>query len=383
MPHNHPAHRVGEPEPGALLVGAEEEFLLIDATTGRPAPRIAAVLPDALELAGSQAQEELHQAQIELATSPCADLADLRAELLGLRSKLVLAAAPHEAVVVASGTYPAEMGAAGRLITAEDRFQTMARENSGLAREQLICGCHIHVSVPDPESAIRAMNLLRRFLPVLCALAANSPYWEGRDTGFDSYRTEVWARWPSAGPPGAFESRAQYEGLVDRLVESGVILDRAMAYFDVRPSDRFPTLEIRIADVMPTVDDVVAVAGLARALVAWCLRQEPPAPPLRHEFLRAATWRAARSGLGGALVDPLDGTARPAGDVVEGLLERVGDDLERLGDHTVVAGGVRAIVEGGNGATRQRRSYAHHRDLGDVLGALILGPDGSPGGDEA
>jgi len=109
------------------------------------------VLPDALELAGSQAQEELHQAQIELATSPCADLADLRAELLGLRSKLVLAAAPHEAVVVASGTYPAEMGAAGRLITAEDRFQTMARENSGLAREQLICGCHIHVSVPDPS----------------------------------------------------------------------------------------------------------------------------------------------------------------------------------------------------------------------------------------
>jgi len=106
MPHNHPAHRVGEPEPGALLVGAEEEFLLIDATTGRPAPRIAAVLPDALELAGSQAQEELHQAQIELATSPCADLADLRAELLGLRSKLVLAAAPHEAVVVASGPTP-------------------------------------------------------------------------------------------------------------------------------------------------------------------------------------------------------------------------------------------------------------------------------------
>jgi len=107
MPHNHPAQPRGEPEPGALLVGAEEEFLLIDATTGRPAPRIAAVLPDALELAGSQAQEELHQAQIELATSPCADLADLRAELLGLRSKLVLAAAPHEAVVVASGTYPA------------------------------------------------------------------------------------------------------------------------------------------------------------------------------------------------------------------------------------------------------------------------------------
>jgi len=256
----------------------------------------------------------------------------------------------------------------------------MARENSGLAREQLICGCHIHVSVPDPESAIRAMNLLRRFLPVLCALAANSPYWEGRDTGFDSYRTEVWARWPSAGPPGR-SSRGTLRGTGRPSGRVRGHLGPGHGLLRRPPLGPLPTLEIRIADVMPTVDDVVAVAGLARALVAWCLRQEPPR---RRCATSSCGSYVARRPLG-ARRHPRRPTRRhrsARGRCGRGLLERVGDDLERLGDHTVVAGGVRAIVEGGNGATASAAPTPTPR-LGRRARGAHLGARRLAGGDEA
>jgi glutamate---cysteine ligase / carboxylate-amine ligase len=244
-----------------LLVGVEEEFLLVDAETGAPTPRISDVMPKAAALAGDQAQEELHQAQIEHATTACDSLADLRSELVALRRSFVRAAASEGSLVVVSGTYPGRMGDEGRLITSKDRYQALAAANSILAREQLICGCHIHVSVPRPQSAINVMNRIRAWLTFVLALSANSPFWEAEDTGFSSYRTEVWARWPTSGPPGYFESHEEYQALLDQLVAAEVILDKKMAYWDVRPSENFPTVEIRVNDVMSRVDDVVALAS--------------------------------------------------------------------------------------------------------------------------
>jgi carboxylate-amine ligase len=366
------------PGGGEVLVGVEEEFLLVDIESRRPAPRIARVIDDAVALAGDQAQEELHRAQIELATSPNRTLGDLRADLLTLRTMMVRAAAKHGAAVVAAATYPDEMGESGRLITEKDRYEAMADANSILAREQLICGCHVHVTVPDREQAVRLMNRVRRWLPCLLALTTNSPYWEGEDTGFSSFRTEVWTRWPTAGPTGEFDSASVYETMMDQLVASGVIVDKAMAYWDVRPSERFPTLEIRIADVMPVIDDVVAFAALVRALVGWCRSEAEEWPPVRRELLQAANWRAARSGISGVLIDPADGSARPARRAIAELIERLEPELTKRQEWASVTESVEAIFARGTGADRQRRAYAARQRMADVVDAVTLGSEGQP-----
>ena len=361
-----------------MTVGVEEEFLLVDAVTRRPAPDISKVLGDVQGAAGDYAQSELHQAQIEGASPPCHTLDELRAELTNVRIGLVEAAHNHGASVVASGTYPATMGRSGMLITANQRYESMAHENRQPAREQLICGCHIHVSVPDPELAIRAMNRARRWLPCLLALTANSPFWEAQDTGFDSYRTEVWSRWPVAGPPGAFDSVDSYHELVDQLVGCGAILSRAMAYWDIRPSERYPTLEIRVADVSPFVDNAVVVAALARALIMWCLDQPDEPPPLRPELLRAANWMAARSGLSGMLIDPLDGTSAPARVCINQLLNLLGPSLDAMGDRKQVIGLTMEILMEGNGAVLQRRAFDRRHQMVDVIDAVTLSSSGLP-----
>ena len=310
-------------------VGVEEEFLLVDVETGRPAPRVSDVMPEAEKRSGDQAQEELHRAQIEHATEPCATLDELRAELLAQRQALAMAARTKGCAVVASGSYPLEMGEAGRAVTPGGRYAEMLEANAELVHQQLICGCHIHVSVPDPDAAIWAMNRIRRWLPVLLALSGNSPFWEGRETGFSSFRTEVWSRWPSAGSPGTFLDATHYEGLLERLIGGDIILDKKMAYWDVRPSEAFPTLEIRICDVMYDVDHVVALGALARALVTTCLRDTDAVADFRPEFLRAASWKAARHGVSNTLFDPATGYAEPAAVALERLLSYVEPVLPR------------------------------------------------------
>jgi carboxylate-amine ligase len=351
---------------GPVLIGVEEEFLLVDAATGRPAPRIDEVIPDAEQLAGDAAQSELHRAQIEIASAPCATLDELAASLIGLRAQVGAAAARHGALVVASGTYPGDMGGEGRLITGGDRYETMAEHNAVLADEQLICGCHVHVTVGDTDAAVQVVNRLRRHLPVLLALSANSPFWEGRDTGFASFRTEVWSRWPTSGPPGRFRDGAEYEQVLDSLVAAGVILDRAMAYWDARPSDRYPTVEIRIADVALTVDDAVLLGGLARGLVVHCADDDGAPDELRPEWQRAANWMAARHGLEGELLDPLDGSALPARRAVERLMDLLDPVLDRLGDRSRLSDLVARTLADGTGAARQRDALARG-GLGAVL----------------
>jgi glutamate---cysteine ligase / carboxylate-amine ligase len=362
-----------------LLVGVEEEFILIDAETKWPTPRIANVMPAATSLAGDQAQEELHQAQIEHATSPCDSLDQLRTELIELRAKFVQAARSEGALVVAAGTFPGQMGEGGRRITAKDRYQEMARANSILAHEQLICGCHIHVSITSPERAISVMNRIRAWLPYISALSANSPFWEGEDTGFASYRTEIWSRWPTSGPPGYFETLGDYERLLEQLVESEVILDKKMAYWDVRPSEAFPTIEIRVNDVMSRIDDIVAVTGIVRGLVAACDEETEPVKEFRWELLRAANWRAARSGLSSTLLSPVDGLARPAREAIEELLAHIAPVLDRRNESAEVGALTRAILNRGNGATRQRAAFERRNQIVDVIDAVTLQDDGHPG----
>jgi carboxylate-amine ligase len=233
-----------------------------------------------------------------------------------------------------------------------------------------MCGVHVHVGIDDPERAITVINGVGPHLSPIVALAGNSPFWEGRDTGYASYRTELWRRWPMAGTPAPFADRAEYEHLVETLFRTGSIDDHARIYWDVRPSAKFPTVEFRVADVGLTVDDAVMVAGLVRALAATAAAAAP-ARPVRPELLRAATWRAARYGITGTLIDVEAGQGVPAGELIDGFLGRLRPALVDLGDWDEVSELVGRVLAAGTGADRQRRVLAETGELSAVLDFIV------------
>jgi glutamate---cysteine ligase / carboxylate-amine ligase len=254
--------------------------------------------------------------------------------------------------------------------TPESRYERMTSRFGLPAREALTCGCHVHVEVGSPEEGVAVLDRVRPWLPVLLALSANSPFWQGEDTGFASYRYLTWSRWPSAGPTALFGSPAGYRAAVDAMLETGTILDAGMIYFDARLSARYPTVEFRVADVCPSPADAALLAGLSRALVEtaageWRAGTEPD--PVRIEVLRLAHWRAARSGLADELVAPWSWRPVPAWAVLEGLVAHVRDALRSAGDVDVVAEGLDRLRERGTGAAVQRAVFEREGDLGAVV----------------
>ena len=354
-------------------LGVEEEFQLVDAETGELRPHVDAVLPEARESLGEEVQPELQRSMIEIDTPVCSDLDEVRRELVRLRREVATAAEATGCRIAALGTHPNARWEEQE-ITGKARYERMAAAYRRLAWDQLICGCHVHVGIADRELAIAALTRLRPWLAPLLALSANSPFWESVDTGYASYRTELWARWPTAGPPGEFASRAEYDALVDALLASGTIRDAGMVYFDVRPSQRFETLEVRVADVGLTVDHAVLLGGLVRALVrtaAEAAQEERPFPRWRPELVRGAHWRAARWGMTAELVSPVTGRPAPARDVVEELLDHVRPALEASGDLEEVIALVDQVHTEGTGAERQRAAYARRWTFDDVIAMAV------------
>ncbi|MER6746375.1 glutamate--cysteine ligase [Streptomyces sp. PDY-4] len=346
----------------SVRIGVEEEFHLVHVETGLPEPRADSVLEG---LPGDLFTTELQQAAVESNSGVHTSLDDLYADLTGARRRLDAAAAAHGLAVVAAGTVPLPRPG-GVPPTAGARYRRMVDEYRKVADEQLICGAHVHVDVPDRNTAVRVMCEVSPWLPALLALSASSPFWLGGDTGYASWRTMLWQRWPTAGPAGCFADAAEYDGAVRGLIDSGVISDAGMIYYDVRPSDHQRTLELRISDSCPRAETVVLIAGLFRALVSEARRRLEARPSARcgtrHEWLRAAAWRAARSGLEGGLVDPRTCRESPAADVVRGLLDKVRPELGAHGDWgTVRTLAEEALAEGS--AARRIRRTAHGEDL--------------------
>jgi glutamate---cysteine ligase / carboxylate-amine ligase len=341
-------------------MGVEEELQVVDRETGDLVPRSSELLPLAERHLGDRVTSELNRCQIETATGIHDDLGELRAELEASRRAITKAGEEIRCDVLAAGSHPWSSWQDQEIYADKARYREMEDKYQRLARRQVICGCHVHVGIDDPDRVVALMTWIRPWLPVLAALAANSPFWEGEDTGYDSYRLEVWSSWPTARMPPALADRAAYDEVVDQLCTSGGIEDATHLYWHARPSDRYPTLELRIMDVCREVDDAVAIAGLARGLVRAGLRQGTPQPDesLSTQVLDGAVWQAARYGLGGDLVSPRDLCPRPAGQVVAELLDEVGDDLAELGDRAQVEELVGRILCDGNGATRQRREAA-------------------------
>jgi len=351
-------------------LGAEEEFHLVDLKTRR----LTARAPELLDELTDDYVAELQRCVIETNTSVVDSLDGLRDELCRHRRLLVETAADLGIGVVAAGAMPMSVPAEMQ-VTKTARYRQMLANYQLLAREQLICGTQVHVGISERNEAVAVAHRVAAFLPTLLALSASSPFAsDGSDTGYSSMRTLVWQRWPTTGPAAPVQSAEEYDDLVDDLVASGVISDSGMVYFDVRPANAAPTLELRVCDSCPSVDTVVLIAGLFRALVEREIeasRAGEPATIVSPVLGRAALWRAARSGLEGDLVDINGPVARPAADVVTELVESLRPQLEDSGDWESVSALSREALIAGTSSARQRRALRRRGRLTDVVDQLI------------
>jgi len=350
--------------------GVEEEFLLADPTTGEPVAVNRAVAGHAAER-GVKLQLELTSCQIETTSEVVGGSGALRQQLTRLRRIAADAAEASGAQLLAAALPPTR--AFEFPITDTPRYREIA-DKFGMVAEEGICGAHVHVAVPSREVAIRVSNRLRPWLPLFLALTANSAVYRNVDTRYASWRSVVWARWPSAGPPPHFDSVDEYDGMVRMLRRAGAMLDDGMVYWDVRPSAKFPTVEVRVADVPATIAETVLLATLIRATVMTALddeRRGEPTPPITPHALKAAYWKSARDGLDGEAIDLLESHASvPARKLLDHLVELVRPALEAVGDYDMVNAELARLDCEGNGAMRQRRAWRRRHDVKDVIAEL-------------
>lgn len=359
-----PAYQHGE----VRTFGVEEELLLVDAATLRPAAlgELIAVTAAGTRASGHELSTELKQEQIEVVCPPQTTFqGQLEAIRLG-RALADEAATAHGARVVALSTSP--WPEASDIVRAprNDRIEQVFGIT---AVEQLTCGLHVHVGVSSPEEGIAALDRLRVWLPVILALSSNSPFWMGQDSGFASYRYQAWSRWPTSGPTEIFGTAAAYEQHRSALLRSGVPLDDGMLYYDARLSSRYPTIEVRVADVCLLAEHAAVIAALVRALVETCVRQAragvPPAA-VPTSLLRSWSWRASRYGVAELLVDPSTGALAPAADVARRLLDFVSAALIDHEEYEPVSVTLYDIFSNGSGAARQRELRTEPRDLDEA-----------------
>lgn len=350
--------------------GVEEELLIVDPESGELLPladELVAAQRGSEPTATNRLTTEFQLEQIEAVTRPHSRLADLTEDVRDGRLRADTAARTVGARVAALATSPLP----AVLHTArEERPQAILSRFGLTARQQLTCGCHIHVSVESDDEGVAVLDRIRNWLPVLAALSSNSPFWDGETTGYASFRSQAWTRWPSTGPAEVYGSAETYRRRMQDYLATGVLLDRGMFYFDARLSSRYPTVEIRVADVCLEADDAVLLAALTRALVETAARQwrngEPPdGTPM--QVLRLAMWLAGKGGIEGELLHPLTARPCPAGDAATALLEHVRSSLDDAGDSDDVDRLLGGLLTRGTGSARQLRILAETGSPADVV----------------
>ena len=312
--------------------GIEEELFLADATTRSTARRTVKAFHRAVHARMPKVERELLQSQVEIASPPFAKFSDARSTLSELRASLAEIGREHGVLVLAAGTHPTARWAR-QSHTEKERYQALAQEMKMLARRDVVCGMHVHVEVPRPECRVDLMNRLLPYTPLLLALSASSPFWQGQETGLAAYRLSVWGEMPRTGLPDLFKDTAEYEHYVATMVKCGAINDASFLWWTLRPSIRYPTLELRVADSCTSLEDTLAIAALYRCLVRHAVRK----PKLNtgqtgasRALVSENLWRAQRDGVHAQFIDEASGTLVSCAAFLDSTVNALADDIAAL-----------------------------------------------------
>jgi glutamate---cysteine ligase / carboxylate-amine ligase len=355
-----------------FTLGIEEEFQIIDPQTRELRSHIQQILEGGRMTLKERIKPEMHQSVVELGTEVCQDATAARQQVIALRRHLAMVAAGAGLTIASAGTHPFSHWR-DQLITTDERYAAIVKDLQQIARANLIFGLHVHVGIPDREVAIKVMNQARYFLPHVYALSANSPFWLGENTGFSSYRLQIFQRFPRTGIPDAFESLSEYEDYLKLLVATGCIDNAKKIWWDIRLHPFFDTLEFRICDAQSRVNDTIALAALMQAVVAKLhklLRQNITFRIYPRRLLEENRWRAARYGIGGKLIDFGRGCELETRSLINEILEFVAPEVEELGSHRELAH-VERILREGTGSDRQLMVWARTQDTGAVVDQIV------------
>jgi glutamate---cysteine ligase / carboxylate-amine ligase len=355
-----------------FTIGVEEEFQIIDPATCALRSHVMQLVSAASPAIADQVKHEMHQSIVETGTNICENVGELHNEMLRTRGELVAAAERAGLQVAAAGTHPFSSWI-DQVISPGERYQHIVEELQQLARSLLIFGMHIHVAMPDKQTTIDMMNMVRYFVPHLLALSTSSPFWMGRNTGLKSFRTTVFRRFPRTGIPEQFESWSAYENFVNLLVKLNCIDTGKKIWWDVRPHPTFGTLEFRMCDVTTKVEEAVAIAALTQALVVKLHRlykNNQSWRLYRRALIEENKWRAARYGIEGKLIDLGKEAEVPMSALIPELLELVDDVVDDLGSRPAV-NYVNTIMKEGTSAERQMRVYEQTNDLQAVVRHIV------------
>lgn len=350
----------------AWTYGIEEEFFLVDATTGALARRVPAAFRTACRTVPGQAiHEELLAPQVEISTPILTQTAQARTLLPGLRRQLATLAGQHGLALLAAGSHP-QGGWRQQRPTDLPRYRSLTDEFQIVSRRSCLSALHVHVAVPTRIDRVQLMNRLLPWLPMFLALSASSPFWEGESTGLHSYRQSAYDEWPRSGLPDAFDSEVEYDTFIALLQRSGALRDGSELWWNIRPSSRFPTLELRICDACTEVEDTLALAAAFRCLVrAYCRDPELGASPsnLTRRLVDENRWRAKRHGTAAAFIDLRSGQSHGLSTWLRLLGTLVDADARALGCQAELLR-LRMIAAAGNSADRQLRLYRNTRAAG-------------------
>jgi carboxylate-amine ligase len=349
-----------------FTLGVEEEFQMVDKTTGQLASRIHRILEQGIPLLGEQIKGEMLQSAVEIITDVCPNTTALRLALQSLRSTLARLVEDEGLALISAGTHPMAHWQE-QLRTNHERYEELEEEFQDVGRSILIFGLHIHVGIDKHDQAIPLLNQLRTWLPHMLAISANSPFWCGRFTGLYSYRSIVWRRFPRSGVPDFFHSTADFDNYVEDLIQTGCIDNAKRIWWDIRPHPFFRTIEFRVCDMPATLDDTLALAALAQALVAkltWMLQRNMLTGSFPSRYIEENKWRVARYGLNAQIVDFSNQRTLSARDSLHELLDFVDDVLDDLGCRREI-NYLRALLDDprGTGADRQ---IAVYQDTGSL-----------------
>lgn len=353
-------------------LGIEEEFAIVDPATRELRSHIQEILEGGKVTLKEQIKPEMHQSVVELGTEICGSIAHARAHVIDLRSKLADLAGKAGLRIASVGTHPFSHWR-DQLITEGERYKEIVKDMQQLARANLIFGLHVHVGIPDRESAIHVMNQTRYFLPHIYALSVNSPFWVGQDTGLKGYRLKVFERFPRTGIPDAFESLSEYEDYCKLLVKTGCIDNPKKIWWDIRLHPFFDTLEVRVCDAQSRVDDTLAMAALIQAVVAKLfklLRQNITFRVYRRRLLDENRWRASRYGIDGKLIDFGREAEVETRRLLSELLEFVSTEVDELGSEREMAH-IQSIIKNGTGADRQLAAFHATQDMKAVVDQIV------------